>query len=129
MGQFSRQMGATVGVAVFGTFLTHGLTDELPKHVPLLPGASEHRIDLAHAQSQAMNADMIRMRVDETLEERFAVIERAYHEDAAAVDEIVGDPRMPEQIKAALRDGGVRGADSSPARATRRYCRERAQDG
>ena len=109
MGQFSRQMGATVGVAIFGTFLTHGLTDELPKHVPLLPGASEQRIDLAHAQSQAMNADVIRARVDSTLEERFAVIERAYHEDAAAVAEIVGDPRMPEQIKAALRDGGVRG--------------------
>ena len=64
MGQFSRQMGATVGVAVFGTFLTHGLTDELPKHVPLLPGASEQRIDLAHAQSQAMNTDVIRARVD-----------------------------------------------------------------
>jgi EmrB/QacA subfamily drug resistance transporter len=109
MGQFSRQMGATLGVAVFGTFLTHGLTVELPKHVPLLPGASEHRIDLAHAQSQAMNAETIHQRVDETIDERFAVIERAYREDAAAVDEIVGDPRMPEQIKAALRDGGVRG--------------------
>jgi hypothetical protein len=109
MGQFSRQMGATVGVAIFGTFLIHGLTDELPKHVPLLPGVSEHRVDLAHAQSQAMNADMIRARVDGALDERFTVIERAYHEDAAAVTEIVGDPRMPEQIKAALRDGGVRG--------------------
>jgi EmrB/QacA subfamily drug resistance transporter len=109
MGQFSRQMGATVGVAVFGTFLTHGLTDELPKHVPMLPGMSEQRIDLAHAQSQAMNADMIRLRVNGTLDERFAVLERAYHEDADAVAEIIGDPRMPEQIKAALRDGGVRG--------------------
>ena len=37
------------------------------------------------------------------------MLERAYHEDEAAVSEIVGDPRMPEQIKAALRDGGVRG--------------------
>jgi EmrB/QacA subfamily drug resistance transporter len=109
MGQFSRQMGATVGVAVFGTFLTHGLTAELPKHVPMLPGVSERQIDLAHAQSQAMNADMIRARVDATLDERFAVLERAYHENEAAVSEIVGDPRMPEQIKAALRDGGVRG--------------------
>lgn len=109
MGQFSRQMGATVGVAIFGTFLTHGLTEELPKHVPMLPGASEQRIDLAHAQSQAMNADRVRTRVDSALEERFAVIERAYHEDAAAVAEIVGDPQIPEQLKAALRDGGVRG--------------------
>ena len=109
MGQFSRQMGATVGVAIFGTFLTHGLTEELPKHVPMLPGVSERRLDLAHAQSQAMNANVIRARVDGALEERFAVLELAYHEDAAAVSEIVGDPRMPEQIKASLRDGGVRG--------------------
>jgi len=109
MAQFSRQMGATVGVAVFGTFLIHGLTAELPKHVPMLPGVSERQIDLAHAQTQAMNAQVIRARVDATLEERFAVLERAYHEDEAAVSEIVGDPRMPEQIKTALRDGGVRG--------------------
>ncbi|HKQ13032.1 MAG TPA: MDR family MFS transporter [Steroidobacteraceae bacterium] len=107
-GQFARQMGATVGVAIFGTFLTHGLTEELPKHVPMLPGVSQQRIDLAHAQSQAMNADVVRLRVESTLEERFAVLERAYHEDPAAVAEIVGDPRMPEQIKKALRDGGVR---------------------
>jgi EmrB/QacA subfamily drug resistance transporter len=109
MGQFSRQMGATVGVAIFGTFLTHGLTEELPKHVPMLPGVTERHIDLSHAQSQAMNANVIRARVDGALDERFAVLERAYHEDAAAVSEIVGDPRMPEQIKASLRDGGVRG--------------------
>jgi hypothetical protein len=102
-------MGATVGVAIFGTFLVHGLTEELPKHVPMLPGVSEQRIDLAHAQSQAMNADVIRTRVEATLEERFAVLDRAYHEDDAAVSEILSDPRMPEQIKKALRDGGVRG--------------------
>jgi EmrB/QacA subfamily drug resistance transporter len=109
MGQFSRQMGATLGVAIFGTFLIHGLTEELPKHVPMLPGMSEQNIDLAHAQSQAMNANVIRGRVDAALEERFAVLERAYHEDEKAVSEIVGDPRMPEQIKTTLRDGGIRG--------------------
>jgi EmrB/QacA subfamily drug resistance transporter len=109
MGQFSRQMGATVGVAIFGTFLIHGLTEELPKQVPQLPGVGAQQIDLAHAQTQAMNPDVIRKRVDAALEERFAVLDRAYHEDETAVADILGDPRMPEQIKAALRDGGVRG--------------------
>jgi hypothetical protein len=56
-----------------------------------------------------MNPQVIRARVDSVLEQRFAVIERAYREDPAAVAEIVGDPQMPEQIKASLRDGGVRG--------------------
>jgi hypothetical protein len=75
----------------------------------MLPGANEQRMDLAHAQSQAMNADVIRMRVEATLEERYAALDRAYHEDPAAVSDILGDPRMPEPIKKALRDGGVRG--------------------
>jgi Major Facilitator Superfamily len=107
--QFSRQMGATVGVAIFGALLTQALTAELPKHIPLLPGASEPRIDLAHAQSQAMNVAEIRKRVTGAMDARYEVIARAYGGDQAAIDEIVGDPRMPEAIKSALLDGGVRG--------------------
>jgi EmrB/QacA subfamily drug resistance transporter len=106
--QFARQMGSTVGVAIFGTFLTHALTAELPKHVPLLPGTNTHTLDLSHAQSQAMNVEVVQARVQHALDERFAVVSRAYHEDRAATDEILGDPRMPEQLKAALREGGIR---------------------
>ena len=108
MGQFSRQIGSTVGVAIFGTLLSHGLTTELPKRVPLLPGTDAHTIDLGHAQSEAMDIGRIRARVDSALEQRYRVIERAYHGDTSAVQEIVADPRLPEQIKSPLRDGGVR---------------------
>lgn len=109
MSQFSRQIGSTVGVAIFGTFLTHSLTAELPKHLPLLPGTSEHHIDLGRAQSQAMNADAIRKNVDKALATRYAVIERAYEGDRSAVEDILGDPRLPAQLKAPLQEGGVRG--------------------
>jgi MFS family permease len=108
MAQFSRQMGAAVGVALFGTFLIHGLATELPKHVPLPPGVARPHVDLAHAQSEAMNAAEIRGRVERALDERYVLIARAYEGDAAAVEEILSDPRMPEPIKASLRDGGVR---------------------
>jgi EmrB/QacA subfamily drug resistance transporter len=108
MSQFSRQMGSTVGVAVFGTFLIHSLTDELPKHVPQMPGSSAAQLDLAHAQSQAMNVDEIRARVDAALNERYRVIERAYGEDPEAVAAVLADARLPESIKAPLRDGGIR---------------------
>jgi EmrB/QacA subfamily drug resistance transporter len=108
MSQFSRQIGSTVGVAIFGTFLTHSLTAELPKHLPLLPGVTEQRIDLSHAQSQAMSVEKIRVRVDAALDARYKVIERAYQGDQAAIAEILADTRMPEQIKAPLQNGGIR---------------------
>ncbi|HEY0682569.1 MAG TPA: MDR family MFS transporter [Steroidobacter sp.] len=108
MSQFSRQMGSTVGVAIFGTFLTHALTSELPKHVPQLPGNNISQLDLAHAQSQAMNVGEIRARVQRAFDERYQVIERAYREDPKAVADILADSRLPESIKAPLRDGGIR---------------------
>jgi hypothetical protein len=107
ISQFSRQIGATVGVAIFGTLLTHHLTLELPKHLPLLPGMQQHSIDLSRAQSQAMDREMIRARVTATLAERYELVERAYRGEAAATREIMADPRMLEQIKAPLRDGGI----------------------
>jgi hypothetical protein len=36
------------------------------------------------------------------------VIDRAYHEDPAAVEAVLSDSRLPEVIKAPLRDGGIR---------------------
>jgi EmrB/QacA subfamily drug resistance transporter len=108
MSQFSRQMGSTVGVAIFGTLLTHALTAELPKHVPHLPGGNIAQLDLAHAQSQAMHVDQIRTRVQQALDERYQVIERAYHEDPKAVAEVLADSRLPESIKTPLHDGGIR---------------------
>jgi EmrB/QacA subfamily drug resistance transporter len=108
MGQFSRQIGSTVGVAIFGTFLTHSLTAELPKHLPLLPGMADQRIDLSHAQSQAMDVEKIRARVGEAFSARQEIIERAYQGDPAAMEEILGDERLPEEIKMPLRGGGIR---------------------
>jgi EmrB/QacA subfamily drug resistance transporter len=108
MGQFARQIGSTVGVAIFGTFLLHSLSDELPRHMPLLPGRAQHDIDLGAAQRQAMSTDRIRHEVDAALEARFEVIERAYHGDRAAFDEVLADARLPEAVKAPLRDGGLR---------------------
>jgi EmrB/QacA subfamily drug resistance transporter len=108
MSQFSRQMGSTVGVAIFGALLTHALTAELPKHVPQLPGGNISQLDLAHAQSQAMHPDEVRVRVQEALDARYQVVERAYHEDPRAVAEVLADSRLPEVIKAPLRDGGIR---------------------
>jgi EmrB/QacA subfamily drug resistance transporter len=108
MSQFTRQIGSTVGVAIFGAFLTHALTLELPKRLPLLPGASEHHLDLSASHRRAMNSDQVRAEVDAALEARFGVIERAYRGDDAAREEILADTRMPEAVKQPLRDDTIR---------------------
>ncbi len=57
--QFFRQIGATVGVAVFGALLTFNLTRELPQRVPelVVPGQA---IELAQAQTLAMDRSALR---------------------------------------------------------------------
>lgn len=52
--QFCRQIGATVGVALFGALLTFNLTRQLPQRVPELAVAGQ-AIELAQAQTLAMN--------------------------------------------------------------------------
>jgi EmrB/QacA subfamily drug resistance transporter len=52
--QFCRQIGTTVGVAIFGALLTYNLTQELPRQVPGIvpPG---QMVDLSEAQTLAMD--------------------------------------------------------------------------
>jgi EmrB/QacA subfamily drug resistance transporter len=51
--QFCRQIGATVGVAIFGALLTFQLSGELPRLVPQLADTGA-RFELAQAQTLAM---------------------------------------------------------------------------
>jgi EmrB/QacA subfamily drug resistance transporter len=52
--QFCRQIGATVGVALFGALLTYNLARELPLHAPQIVTAGAP-IDLSEAQALAMD--------------------------------------------------------------------------
>ena len=52
--QFCRQIGATVGVAVFGALLTYQLTGELQARVPQLTAPGQ-RMELSQAQTLAMD--------------------------------------------------------------------------
>ncbi|MBC7520657.1 MAG: MFS transporter, partial [Sandarakinorhabdus sp.] len=52
--QFCRQIGATVGVALFGALLTFNLSRELPIHVPQIVAVGQP-IDLSEAQALAMD--------------------------------------------------------------------------
>ncbi|HYM35100.1 MAG TPA: MDR family MFS transporter, partial [Steroidobacteraceae bacterium] len=58
--QFFRQIGSTVGIAVFGTILTNNLAQELPKRIPQLPGAMTQKVDIGRMQALAMNPGVLR---------------------------------------------------------------------
>jgi MFS family permease len=58
--QFSRQIGSTIGVAIFGAMLTNNLAHELPRHLPDLAAASAGTVDLNVAQRLAMDPALLR---------------------------------------------------------------------
>lgn len=97
--QFFRQIGSTVGIAIFGTVLTQNLVQELPNKLPQVPGLSAEKIDLGHMQARAMNPNSLRAEIDHVMMEQYAVIERAYRGDAAAAADVIRNPRVPEEIK------------------------------
>ena len=57
-GQFVRQIGSTMGVALFGALLTAGLSSELARHAPTEPGAVVHHLDLADLQKMALQRSL-----------------------------------------------------------------------
>ncbi|MBC7983450.1 MAG: DHA2 family efflux MFS transporter permease subunit [Candidatus Obscuribacterales bacterium] len=89
--QFFRQIGSTVGIAIFGTVLTHNLVQELPKRLPQMPGMSAQTIDLGQMQARAMNPGSIRAEIEATIQARKLVI------DAAVVTTLVN--RVERGIK------------------------------
>jgi len=100
--QFFRQIGSTVGIAIFGTVLTHNLVRDLPAHIPQVPGTTAEKIDLGHMQAQAMSPGSARAEIDKLVMSQYAVIERAYRGDAAAVAAVMHNPRVPVSIKERL---------------------------
>ena len=103
--QFFRQIGSTIGVAIFGTLLTTSLSTELPKQLPGVPGmAVGKKINMGEAQSQAMNRNRIKDQVGKVVDAQYQLIDRAYHGDQAATDSVLASPILPEPIKAKVRD-------------------------
>lgn len=100
--QFFRQIGSTVGIAVFGTVLTHGLVRELPQRLPPVPGMSAEHIDLGHMQARAMNPGDLQVEIEHALESQYQLIERAYRGDADARAQVMNNPQVPETIKQRL---------------------------
>jgi EmrB/QacA subfamily drug resistance transporter len=111
--QFFRQIGSTIGVTVFGTMLTGNLLVELPRQLPSVPGMTVKKIDMGEAQSQAMNPNRIHDRIAQAFDDQYALFDRAYHGDQAAVATVLDNPAVPEGMKTKLRAGDTANADQT----------------
>jgi len=97
--QFFRQIGNTVGVAIFGTLLTLNLATELPRQVPMLASSNDGSIDLSVAQSSAMNPNALRQQIEGSVEELLDTLALAYGGDELALQSVQANPMIPDQLK------------------------------
>lgn len=93
--QFFRQIGNTVGVAIFGTLLTLNLTAELPAQVPMLAQAQSagQSLDLSQAQASAMNPQALRAGIE---------MEQSQSPELAAMDTDTLVARVQQGLKLAF---------------------------
>ncbi|GEM47300.1 MDR family MFS transporter [Deinococcus cellulosilyticus] len=110
--QFFRQIGGTIGVAIFGTVLTNTLTTEVPKHMPSMPGLQGQSFSGFGGEGSAAltgNLDMT-AQVKKAFDEQYATIKNALNGDQKAQAAVLADPQTPEQLKTL-----VSNADRTPA--------------
>jgi len=99
--QFFRQVGNTVGIAIFGAVLVSSLTAELPRQLPQLAAAGTE-FNLSQAQSNAMNPDSIRNTVRAQFDTYTPTVKLAYSGDRTAANKLVKNPLIPEELKQPL---------------------------
>lgn len=109
--QFFRQIGNTVGIAIFGTLLTVNLTAELEGVMPGASNGSGGGINLSQAQSSAMNRAVLRRSIEQQFNMLMVQLENAYAGDAEATEQVLAVPQLPETVKQPLRDRRAVGGD------------------
>ncbi|GGJ28997.1 MDR family MFS transporter [Deinococcus roseus] len=110
--QFFRQIGGTIGVAIFGTVLTNTLTTEMPKHMPEIPGMQGQSFSALTGEGGAGltgNLD-VSSKVKAAFDEQYATIKGALEGDKKAQTTVLANPQTPAQLKTL-----VQNADRTPA--------------
>lgn len=108
--QFFRQIGTTIGAAVFGTLLINNLQTELPRYLPKVPGMESlsKNINLGAMRSSGGNNDTSKQ-LKATFDKQYTSLEQALNGNAAAGEALLANAQVPETLKALVRDGGLRG--------------------
>jgi len=115
--QFFRQVGSTIGVAVFGTLMATTLATQLPRFMPAeLRAAGLGGLNLSMGQLQSGNVgavgDQIKAGMNDAYEKVQLVVTKG---DKAALASLMANPLVPAQIA-----GMLSGAADDPPRSADR---------
>jgi EmrB/QacA subfamily drug resistance transporter len=117
--QFFRQIGSTIGVAVFGTLMATTLAAELPRALPAeLRQAGLGKMSFSMGQLQSGNVSAVGDQIQAGMDDVYGKVELALtRDDAAATASLLSNPLVPEQFKGMLQSrqaGPLSAADSAP---------------
>ncbi len=104
--QFFRQMGSTIGLAIFGTVLTGTLATEMPRYVPQVPGMQVQKFDLGALQEAGLS-DKPDTSVTDALSKQNTVIEAALRGDKAAAAQVQQNAALPASLRQTVAAGGL----------------------
>jgi EmrB/QacA subfamily drug resistance transporter len=109
--QFFRQIGSTVGVAVFGTILASVLATQLPKYMPEeLRGSGAGKMSISMGQLESGNISSVGDQIKAGLQATYGKIEAVLTKnDTAALASLMADPKLPAEMKSMLSNGGIEG--------------------
>jgi hypothetical protein len=107
--QFFRQIGSTVGVAVFGTILATVLAVQLPKYLPAqMQQTGAGSMSFSMGQLESGNITSVGDQIKTQLAGTYAKIEAVLTKnDPEALKSLLADPQVPAETKAMLQGGGI----------------------
>jgi hypothetical protein len=108
--QFFRQIGSTIGVAIFGTLVATTLTTQLPRYMPAemqhLSAAQTSQFNMGQLQSGDTSA--VSASIKAGMQATYSQIELALTKgDPAAAQSLLDNPQVPADLKEMLRGGGI----------------------
>jgi hypothetical protein len=106
---FFRQIGSTVGIAVFGTILATVLSARLPVYMPAeLRGGNMGDMSFNMGQLESGNLSSVGNQIRAGLDETYAKIDAVLaKDDADARPGLLASPQVPAEMKAMLQSGGI----------------------
>ena len=107
--QFFRQIGSTIGAAIFGTMLMNNLHTEMPKYMPNIPGATaSSNFDMGALRAASSGkGNPLQAKLEAAFDQQYSQIEQALSGDTGAQKALAANTQLPAELRT-LATGGLK---------------------